>query len=89
MFTVSRHVCNCDSLLYALSVLWLQALLHVCINLYGLMFIAVLSDQGPLKLWGVQHPQTSFKLKQQIEYKQLKATSVLIKQTDSRCEQGR
>lgn len=54
-------------------------------------FIGVLSDQGPAKPRGAQHPHAASELQQrplQIKCKQLRAASVSIRQTDSSCEQG-
>lgn len=60
-------------------------------SVYVWIFIAVLSDQGLVKLGGARHPHRALELEQwplQNKCKQLRATSVSIRQTDSSCEQG-
>lgn len=53
--------------------------------------VGVLSDQGSVKPGGAQHPHTALELEQRPlpnKCKQLRATSVSIRQSDSSCEQG-
>ncbi len=87
----SHDVCFCSNI-------WTTALdsvhAHVSICVAALCLfrcVGVLSDQGSVKPGGAQHPHTALKLEQwplQNKCKQLRATSVSIRQTDSSCEQG-
>lgn len=84
---LSKYICIWDAHIS----ICVAAGLRVSVCVYLFRCVGVLSDQGSVKPSGAQHPHTALEQEQwplQNKCKQLRATSISIRQTDSSCEQG-